>query len=103
MPLRIASPELVGITESSLTLAFSVDDAAGPVDSVASVRLNGELRIKSEGPAGTRLLQVEGLDPDTEYAIEIEALDAPAPVPDAFWPGSVRTLSAPRGRQVASF
>ncbi|NRA06697.1 MAG: metallophosphoesterase [Myxococcales bacterium] len=103
MPLCIASPELVGVTESSLTLAFSVDDASGPVDSTASVRLNGELRVRSEGPAGTRLLRVDGLEPNTEYAIEIQAPGAPAPEPDAFFPGTARTLSAPRGRQVASF
>jgi hypothetical protein len=103
VPLRISAPEVFGASESSLTLAFAVEDASGPVDAPGSVRLNGEVVARSHGPAGTRLLRIEGLEPDTEYAIEIDVAGAPPPEPDRFYSGSARTLPVPRAREVASF
>ncbi len=38
--------------------------------------VDGETRAISEGPAGTRLVRVEGLEPDTDYRIGIEAAAA---------------------------
>jgi len=49
--LRIEKAEIFGVTESSLTLAFDVRDAQGPVDAEARVRIDGEVRATSHGPA----------------------------------------------------
>ncbi len=103
MALRIADPELFGVTESSLTLTFRVEDAAGPVAAPAHVRIDGELRAVSEGPAGTRQLRVEGLAPDSTHRVAIETPGGEPARPDRFFPGSVTTLPAPRAAQVGSF
>jgi hypothetical protein len=103
MALRIADPELFGVTESSLSLSFAVADASGPVVAPARVRLDGAVRAASEGPAGTRLLRIEGLEADTEYRVEIEVTGAPPAEHGPWFPASVRTLPAPTGRCVASF
>jgi hypothetical protein len=102
-PLAIRDPELFAVTETSLTLCFRVEDGAGPVDAEARVRLSGELRARSLGPAGTRCLRLEGLEPDTEYRVEIEVDGAEPAVPDAAFPGRVRTLPPEPGPPVARF
>ena len=61
MALTIARPEVFGVSESSLTLAFAVEDGSGPVDAEARVTLDGEPRAISAGTAGTRLVRIEGL------------------------------------------
>ena len=103
MARRIADPELFGVTESSFTLTFSVEDAAGPVAAPAQIKLDGELRAVSEGPAGTRQIRVEGLAPATTHRVAIETPGGEPARPDPFFPGSVTTLPAPRAAQVASF
>jgi predicted phosphodiesterase len=100
---RITDPELFGLTESSLTLTFGVEDAGGPVAAPAHVRIDGELRAVSEGPAGTRSVRIEGLDPGTTHRISIETPGGAAASRDAFFPGVATTLPAPRAREVASF
>ena len=60
MPLSVCDPELFAVTESSLTLSFSVEDGSGPVAAEARVLVDGETRGVSEGLAGTRLVRVEG-------------------------------------------
>jgi hypothetical protein len=100
---RIADPELFGVTESSFTLTFSVEDAAGPVAAPAQIKLDGELRAVSEGPAGTRQIRVGGLAPGTTHRVAIETPGGEPARPDPFFPGSVTTLPAPRAAQVASF
>jgi hypothetical protein len=98
MSLRIGDPEIFGVTATSLTLSFRVDDAAAGgagVDAAARVRLNGELRAVSEG-GGTRLLRIERLEPDTEYRVAIEVAGAESAAPDRYFPERVRTLPAPR-------
>ncbi len=102
MPLRIRDPELFGVTDSSLTLSFAVEDASGPVDTPARVRVGGEVRGTCSGP-GTRLVRVEGLASATEYAIEIEVDGAEVPAPDRYFPGRALTLSAPVAAETASF
>ena len=47
--------------------------------------------------AGTRLVRIEGLEPGTEYEIEIEVEGADAPAPDRYFPGRAATLPAPGG------
>jgi hypothetical protein len=42
MALTIAGPEVFGVSESSLTLAFEVGDGVGPVDAEARVTLDGD-------------------------------------------------------------
>jgi 3',5'-cyclic AMP phosphodiesterase CpdA len=100
--LRVAGAELFGVTETSATIAFSVEDDGGAVDAPARVRIGGEVRATCEGP-GTRLVRIEGLDPQTSYRLEIEVDGAPGPPPDAYLPEHFETLPAPRGAQVASF
>jgi Icc protein len=100
--LRIADPELFGVTESSVTLSFVVEDAAGPVDAPARVVLDGETRAVSEGPAGTRLVRVESLDPGRRYRLEIRAEGATA-VADRFFPEQFDTLPAAGGSVSGSF
>jgi hypothetical protein len=68
MGLRITGAELFGVTETSATLAFTVEDDAGPVDAPARVRIGGERRAHCEG-AGTRLVRIEGLEPQTAYRL----------------------------------
>ena len=103
MPLRIADPELFGVTESSFTVSFRVEDAAGPVSAPACVILDGERRADCEGPADTRQLRIEGLAPGTAHRVEIETPGGEPARRDPFFPGSVRTLPAPRAAQVGSF
>ena len=103
MPIEIVTPEIIGVTESSLTLTFSLEDRGALVDAAAEVRLGGALRARSEGSAGTRHVRIDGLEPDTEYTIEITAPGGAAATPDPFFPGRARTLPAPQAAEVASF
>ena len=101
---RVVDPELLGVTESSVTLTFAVAGADGvPVGDRATVRVDGEPRAVSEGVAGTRLVRIGDLAPDTEHEISIETAGSGPAAADAFFPGRVTTLPAPRARQVASF
>jgi hypothetical protein len=101
--LAIRDPEILGATESSLVLAFRIEDDVGPVGASARIVIDGELRARSEGPSGTRLVRIEGLAPDTDYRIEIEVAGAEPPERDRYFPERVRTLPAPESTQVAAF
>ncbi len=103
MSTQIRAPELFGVTESSLTLSFCVEDASGPVDAEAHVLLDGQTRAISEGTAGTRLVRIEGLEPKTRYEIEIRVAGAPPAEPDAFFPGHAVTLPGTDAALVGSF
>lgn len=103
MPLHIRDPEIFGVTDTSLTLAFRVEDDAGPVDAPAQLRVNGVPLARSETATPTRVVRVEGLDPGAEHRVEIEVAGAARPVPDRYFPESVRTLPAPRARRTATF
>ncbi len=103
MTLRIVDPELFAVTADSLTLSFVIADDAGVADAPARVLLNGVPRAVSHGPAGTRLVRVDGLAPDTEYALEIETDGGARSEPSRYLPARVRTLAAPRGKLVARF
>ncbi len=102
MPLSLRDPELFAVTESSLALSFSVEDGSGAVAAEARVLVDGETRAVSEGPAGTRLVRVEGLEPDTDYRIGIETQGAAAE-PDEFFTDRVRTLPGSDAELVGSF
>lgn len=103
MTLRVVDPELLAVTADGFSLSFAVADASGPVDASARVLVNSVPRAVSEGTAGTRLVRIEGLAPDTEYEISIEAEGGAIAAPDRYFPGRARTLPAPRGRTVARF
>jgi Icc protein len=103
MALHIRDPEIFGVTATSVTLSFRVEDDAGPVDAEARVCVDGELRASVVGPAGTRLVRIEALEPDTEHRIEIEVARAEPLLRDRYFPETVRTLPAPRARRTASF
>ena len=98
---EIAHPKVFGVTESSITLVFGVEEDGALVDAEARVRLNGALHATSTGP-GTRLVRIEDLEPETDYAIEIEALGARAE-PNRYFTGAARTHAAPAAASVASF
>ena len=102
MPLRIRDPEIFGVTETSLTLSFSVEDGSGPVDAPARVRVGGAVQAESHGD-GTRLVRVEGLAPATEYEIAIEVDGAEPPDRSRYFPGRALTLPAPEADETASF
>jgi hypothetical protein len=103
MSLGISSPEVVGVTESSMTLTFAVENRGVAVSEAAEIRLDGELLARSEGPAGTRQVRIEGLAPDTDYAVEIAARGGATAATDAYFSGRARTLPAPESAEVASF
>ena len=103
MPLTIRDPEVMGVTASSVTLAFRIEDAGAAADAPARVLLDGELRARSETDAATRLVRIEGLDPDTEYALTIEVDGAARPPADRYFPERIRTLASPRARRTATF
>ncbi len=101
--VRIEKPEVFGVTDSSVTLAFDVRDGQGPVDAEARVRVDGEVRAVSTGPAATRLVRIEGLDPGRRHRLSIEVDGGEAPAPDPYFPEAFETLAQPAAREVASF
>jgi Icc protein len=103
MTLRIVDPELFGLTESSVTVHFRIEDAKGPVDAPARLLLDGEARALSEGPAGTRRVRVEDLTPGRRYRLALEAPGAEPLERSPFFPESFETHPAPPGPEVASF
>ena len=103
MTLHIVRPEIFGVTESSLTLAFGLEDGSGPVDAEARVLLNAESRAVSAGSATPRLVRIEGLQPETGYSVEIEVAGAEPTAHDQYFPESVHTLPKPEAAQVGSF
>lgn len=103
MPLHIRDPEIFGVTDTSLTVAFRVEDDAGPAGASAQLRVNGVVLARSETPTPTRMVRIEGLAPGAEQRVEIEVAGAARPVPDRYFPESVRTLPAPCARRTATF
>ena len=103
MTLHIREPEVVSLTESSVTVAFGVEDDSGPVDARAVVKLNGEPVATSEGSTGTRLHRLEGLRPGTRQRIEIEAKGTEPVAPARYFPEEVETLAPTSAREIATF
>jgi 3',5'-cyclic AMP phosphodiesterase CpdA len=103
MARSIRDAELFAVTARSITLSFQVAEGERALDAPARVLLNGEARAVSHGPAATRLVRVDGLEPDTEYALAIESDGAGPAEPSRYCPARARTLPAPRGRVVARF
>jgi predicted MPP superfamily phosphohydrolase len=103
MALSIRDPELFGVTESSVTLTFRVEDGGAPVDAAARVRLDGVERSVCEGPAGTRHVRIDGLAPATRYAISIEVAGGEPAPRSPYFPEGFETHPAPRAAEVASF
>ena len=102
MRLCIRDPELFGVTATSATLCFRVEDGAGSVEAPARIRLDGEVRAVSEG-SGTRHVRLEGLEPDTRYRIDVEIDGAEPIAADRYFPEALRTLPAPRAACTARF
>jgi predicted MPP superfamily phosphohydrolase len=101
--LSIEQPKIFGVSESSVTLVFGVYEGDRAVDAEAAVRLDGEVRAVSKGSAGTRLVRIEGLEPDRDYEVEIDVVGGRGAEPNRYFPGRARTLPAARSKQVASF
>jgi predicted phosphodiesterase len=102
MALRVQDAELFAVTSDSLTLSFCTASDSGPAAAQAEVLVDGEPRAQSEA-AGTHLVRVTGLTPDSEHRVEIRVAGAESPAPSRYFPGSARTLPAPRGKLVARF
>ena len=104
MAIKIVDPEVLGITETSLTLAFRIEDETGaPVDAPAQVLLDGEARARVEPCDGTRLVRIEGLEPATPYRLGLECAGAPGLEPGPYFPESIATFPAPTTSEVSSF
>jgi hypothetical protein len=98
---RITDAEILGVTESTITVAFAVEADADPVG--ARVVVGGQVRATVAPASGVRLVRIDGLDPATEYDVTIEADGAPAVELDYFFPGKASTMPAPVAAEVASF
>ncbi len=101
--LRIEKPEVMGVTESSVTLGFDLRDDAGPVDAEARIRIDGEVRAVSRGAAKTRFLRIEGLESGRVHRLAIEVDGVGALEPDPYFPQTFETLPPAQAREVASF
>jgi len=101
-PLRLRSPELFGVTESSATLYFRVERGGEPDTGEVEVWIDGRIRATSQGELGTRCVRLEGLDPDREYQLELRTRDS-AHEADGHCPSRFRTLPAPSAPLSASF
>ena len=101
MPLEIHDAELFGLTESSATLCFRVEDASGPVDAPVEVLLDGSPRARCDGGAGTRTLRVEGLEPGRRYSLELRAEGGSVAEPGRYLPADFETQAAPVASPVA--
>ncbi|MEE2677927.1 MAG: metallophosphoesterase [Myxococcota bacterium] len=96
--------ELLGVSESSLTVSFQVQDDAGePTPEPARVLIDGEIRAQVDGHTPTRLVRIERLDPSTTYTLGIETAAGRRASYDKFFPETATTLPVPSGREVASF
>ena len=73
------------------------------VAGTGEVRIGGDVLAVSKGPAGTRLVRIEDLEPETEYTVEIHAAGGGRAEESRYFPGVTRTLPAPRVQQVGSF
>jgi predicted phosphodiesterase len=101
--LSIEQAKIFGVTESALTVIFGVHEGESAVDAEASVRIDGDVRAISKGGAGTRLVRIEGLEPDQEYSVEIDVAGGRSASENLYFPRRARTLPAPRAEEVASF
>lgn len=68
--------------------------AESPADAVLTTRI-GEHEVMTEGPH--HVARVTGLDPDTQYDLEVFGVD-----PHPYLPESIRTLTRPTGRLLAT-
>ena len=100
MPLTIRDPEVMGVTASSVTLTFRVEDAAGPVAAPARVLVDGELRAVSRGPRRHAPRARRGARPGHEHTHRDRGGRRGEPASrDRYFPGACTTLPAPRARR----
>ena len=86
---RPVEPELITVgTDEVVVTGESAPDAR------LTTRV-GDHEVTTEGPH--HVARLTGLDPDTEYALEVEGVD-----PHPYLPESVRTLARPTGRLLAT-
>ncbi len=101
--LSIEQPKIFGVTDSAITLAFTVHDGDTPVDAEATVSIDGDVRAVSKGRAGTRLVRIDDLSPDTEHDVEIATAAGRVAEIGRYFPGKAHTLPAPTAPEVATF
>jgi hypothetical protein len=99
MPLAIRDAALFGLTETSATVCFRVEDAAGPVAAEVEIRLDAEVRARSVAD-GTRVVRIEGLEPGRRYTLALEAEAGVRAEPDRYLPESFETPPAPQAALV---
>lgn len=86
---RPVEPELVTVGPDEVVVTAESGDDTELVTRV------GEHEVTTAGPQ--HVVHVTGLDPDTEYPLEVVGID-----PHPFLPASVRTLPRPGGRLLAT-
>ncbi len=100
MPLAIRDAALFGLTETSATFCFRVEDDAGSVAAEVAIRLDGEVRARSAAE-GTRVVRVDGLEPGRRYALAIETEGGVRAETDRYLPAAFETPPAPRAALAA--
>ena len=104
MSIHIVDPELLGVTETSLTMTLRIEDQDGnPVEGEARILLNGEERARTDASLGTQLIRIESIEAATTYRLEVQCAGAPPPEPTRYFPETVTTLPSPTALQSASF
>jgi hypothetical protein len=111
--LLLSESELVGVTESTVTLALRVADSAGSarsaqapieIDAAPADGARGErISLAFEGHPRTNLVRVEGLSPGTGYRLTIRVGGRATDPVEHFLPDEITTLPAPPGKPVATF
>ena len=95
MTLHIDHAELLGVSDSTLTLSFQVRDASDSVtEAAARVLVGDSVHILPPGEAPTRLVRIDGLSPATKYSIEIETEDGHRVAHDRPWHRSGKRADA---------
>lgn len=103
MSVAVERPEIFGVTESSLSLAFDVCAGGEAVDVEATVLVNGEPRATIPGGEKTRFVRIEGLAPDSVQRVDVVVAGAAPPERNVYFPEEVETHAAPAVGEVARF
>jgi len=98
MTAVIYEPEVFGLTESSITIAYRSTLEAGTCE----VLIDGTLRARDRDP-GPHLHRIEGLEPDRSHRVEIRSETGEGAPHDRYFPEQVRTLSAPGADTAGTF
>jgi Icc protein len=88
--VHLAGAEVMSVGPSEVVVTFT-----SPAGESATTRV-GDREVVTTGPH--HIVQVDGLEPETEYAIEVEGVSSD----DRWLPATVCTLAQPTGRLLAT-